>query len=330
MGTNRIRAIAGLTGLTAALVCVAARSSPPVDETAAAAAAAIPAPTAYTGYAGQSSPESELLHGSVGPKGQPASYYFSYGTTPSYGLQTPATAAGNGTNTVNVSVPVGGLAPDTTYHYQLVVTGPGGTALGADRTFTTAKLPLTLSLARVHSPVVYRAPFAIEGTLAGSENIGKVVVLQSDPYPYTSGFGTLAKAVTGPTGKFVIQVAGLSASAQLRVEAPASATAVSPVFEEDVTVSTYVHVRRLRHRRGYGIVWGTIAPSVAGATVAIERRAPGGRYVVAGGAAVLLGHGGGTHFAHLMRMRPGTYRVLVHVPRGALVSARSKPFRVRF
>ena len=64
----------------------------------------------------------------------PGMAYFEYGTTAGYGLATTAQPVAPG----EVEVPVTGLTPETTYHYQLV--GPGG--VGGDRTFTTTTNPL--------------------------------------------------------------------------------------------------------------------------------------------------------------------------------------------
>lgn len=68
-------------------------------------------------------------------------YHFEYGTTASYGQSTPAAnlPAGGGTPTVAASV--AGLQPQTTYHFQVVVTNSLGTAKGPDQTFTTLALP---------------------------------------------------------------------------------------------------------------------------------------------------------------------------------------------
>ncbi len=68
------------------------------------------------------------------------SYRFEYGTSLSYGSSTAeATLANPVHEEVPVNIPVGGLRPSTVYHYRVVVTAQrgGGTAFGADETFTT-------------------------------------------------------------------------------------------------------------------------------------------------------------------------------------------------
>lgn len=75
----------------------------------------------------------------VNPNGSATSYAFEYGTTTAYGVTAPATpediGAGNGF--VAVEQPIGGLAPNTTYHYRIVASSPAGTTRGPDRMLTT-------------------------------------------------------------------------------------------------------------------------------------------------------------------------------------------------
>ena len=53
--------------------------------------------------------------------------------------RTSAGGSSSGAAARSVSLPVGALTPDTTYHYRLVASGPDGTARGANATFRTAK-----------------------------------------------------------------------------------------------------------------------------------------------------------------------------------------------
>jgi len=98
------------------------------------------APLAAAAGSTSLSPASESLSGSVDPDGEPVSEcLFEYGPTMSYGSTVSCgVALGEGEAAVPVSVMVGGLKPNTEYHYRLVAVGPGGTSDGADGTFTTA------------------------------------------------------------------------------------------------------------------------------------------------------------------------------------------------
>ncbi len=81
------------------------------------------------------------LGGTVDPNGQPTTWYVEYGTTTGYGSKSPIGDAGAGTSPKAVSVVVGSLTAGRTYHFRLVATSAGGTALGADATFSTGHAP---------------------------------------------------------------------------------------------------------------------------------------------------------------------------------------------
>jgi hypothetical protein len=93
-----------------------------------------PAPGAATGAASQISDTAVRVNGAVSPHGQATTYFFQYGTTTAYGVQTRPFDGGSSTSTVAVHSVLGGLTPNTTYHYRLVAQGAGGTTYGTDHT----------------------------------------------------------------------------------------------------------------------------------------------------------------------------------------------------
>lgn len=95
-------------------------------------------PQAVTGGAIAVTGRSATLLGSVHAQGVPAMYYFQYGQTTAYGLQTQPAEAGSAPSPVEVSAPVTDLTPGRTYHYRLVASNALGTGYGEDRVFTTA------------------------------------------------------------------------------------------------------------------------------------------------------------------------------------------------
>jgi hypothetical protein len=107
---------------------------------AAVAAAASP-PTVGTGGQTHIADNSAVLHGTVNPNGSATTYYFQWGLTTAYGVNSVAHSAGHGTKAVAVSTTATGLIPGTVYHYRLVATNGAGTTVGADRTFKTAGNP---------------------------------------------------------------------------------------------------------------------------------------------------------------------------------------------
>ena len=96
------------------------------------------APVVTTGAAGGIGTKAATLNGTVGPSGVSTIYWFEYGTTTSYGLQTGSHGAGSGTSARPVSAHIAGLVAGTTYHYRLVAQNSAGTTDGLDQTFTTS------------------------------------------------------------------------------------------------------------------------------------------------------------------------------------------------
>jgi hypothetical protein len=131
-----------LTATAGILVALAVGASPAPPSVATAATGTTGAtgptmPAVTTGPAYQVRTTSAVLNGTVNPEGQPTTWFFQYGQSTAYGLQTGPGNAGSGTGSVAVHASVRGLVSHTTYHYRLVAQGPGGTAYGADATFNT-------------------------------------------------------------------------------------------------------------------------------------------------------------------------------------------------
>ena len=88
------------------------------------------------------------LQGTVNPNGNPTSFYFEYGATPSYGSATPAQDAGNGSNSVSLSAALTGLTSGQVYYYRAVASNSFGVAYGTDQNFFTGiPPPATITLA---------------------------------------------------------------------------------------------------------------------------------------------------------------------------------------
>ena len=100
-------------------------------------------PTVVTGSPSGVHPNSATLNATVNPNGtEVSSCQLEYGITPAYGSSAPCTPAPeSGSSPVAVSLPLTGLAANTTYHFRVVATNAGGTSVGSDQAFTTPLAP---------------------------------------------------------------------------------------------------------------------------------------------------------------------------------------------
>lgn len=292
------------------------------------AAAATSTPAVTTAGSSNATFSTVILSGFVNPRGLTTTFAFQYGTTSAYGGQTPLAPAGNGTITLKFSQTVTGLQPATVYHYRIVAINLAGTTFGKDRTFTTAKIPLSVQLVGAPNPVVFGNPFLVEGNLSGTGSANHPIALQANPFPYTAGFQTVGNPeLTNATGGFSFPFLGLLQNAQLRVVTVGNPLVISPVVTENVAVRVSFHARRTR-RRGYVRLYGDVTPAEVGALVGFQLLTPG-RSVNEGGTIVKAGTATVSTFSRTVRVRhPGLYRALIKISDGAHISNYSPPILV--
>ena len=104
-----------------------------------ASAPALAAPPAIEGESFSNvDSSSATLSATVNAGGSLSSYRFEYGTSVPYSAVTPTVSLGSASTGVSVLAQLGGLQPETVYHFRVVVTNAKSeTAPGADATFTT-------------------------------------------------------------------------------------------------------------------------------------------------------------------------------------------------
>jgi hypothetical protein len=251
---------------------------------AAPSAAVAATPSVSSGGAARVAPTTASFTGKVNPRGLSTSYYFQWGRTTGYGANTPATPVGNGTSTVTAVADVGGLTPDTVYHYRVVATNKDGTARGKDRSFRTKKQPLGLSLAATPNPVTFGDGMVLTGNLSGTGNAGETIVLRQNPFPFTQGLQPFGNPlVTDKAGNFSIAVLSVPLTTQYQASVSGKSVA-SPVLTVPVAVRVGSKTNHLSVRRGRKVRFtGSVRPARDGAQVAIQKLGRSGTWVTVAG-----------------------------------------------
>jgi hypothetical protein len=287
-------------------------------------------PAVSTGAVADLKSQSATLLGKVNASGARTTYYFQYGPTKRYGALTPTGVASARAGTINVTAALGGLAPFTTYHYRLVAKNRNGTTRGADRTFKTMRMPLGLALVAIPNPVALGAPTVLAGTLTGTGNVNRQVLLQSNPFPYTQGFLPTANVqLTNAAGQFAFPLLSVPINTQYRAVIADRPVIVSPIVSLGVAVRVGTNTSRTRVRTGRIVrFFGTVRPARPGAQFAVQVLRRGAWRTVAGG--FVRGTGGGvSRYSRRVRIRRGgQYRVFVAIS-GDFVSSAGRTVRIR-
>jgi hypothetical protein len=296
-----------------------------------ATASAASKPGARTGGATSITPSSATLHGRVDPNDADTTYFFQVGTTSLYGTDTAVTQAGSGRNPTAVIVPVGGLAPATTYHYRLVAQNRLGITKGADRTFKTRVQPLGVTLAANPNPTCPGCATTLAGQLTGTNNANRDVVLQSNPFPYLQGFLNYGNAqVTDAAGNFSFPVLAMPVTTQFRVVMAQRPEVASPI----VVVGAALRVRTAwkkvaRHRHSVTVRFrGGVLPQNDGGRVSIQKLRAGSWVEIASTRAYDAGSSKSRFRKRVRIYRSGQFRAVAEAL-GAYVSGGGRTVSIK-
>lgn len=287
-------------------------------------------PAVTTGGVADLTQSTATVLGKVNPSGARTTYYFQVGPTTRYGGVTPTRVAAAGAGTINVTGAITGLAPFTTYHYRLVAENRNGTTRGADRTFKTRRQPLGLALTATPSPVPFGRPVVLAGTLSGTGNANRRILLQSNPFPYTQGFApTTNVQLTNAAGQFAFPLLAVPINTQYRVVVPDKPEIASPIVSLGVAVRVSTNTSATRVRTGRRVrFFGTVRPARPGAQFAIQMLRGGAWRTLAGG--LVRGNAGGvSRYAKSVRIRRGgQYRVFIAIADGQFVASAGRTVKI--
>jgi hypothetical protein len=164
----------------------------------------VPAPEAFIAPPLQAGETSATLLGTVNPNdAQLGACVFEYGTSERYGQSAPCSSApvpAGGAQALTAQV--GGLTPNTLYHYRVVAVSLGGTRASADQTFITAinsNVPIVVPHPAIHgTPAVGSHLSCASGTPSGAAQLTFAWLRDLVPIPRaTSSAYTVAGTDSG-------------------------------------------------------------------------------------------------------------------------------------
>ena len=295
------------------------------------AAAEAARPGATTGGVSNVTFNSATLNGRVDPNRAETTFYFQFGTTRVAPTTSVAASAGAGRNARAVSVGVGELAPFTRYHYRIVAQNADGNRVGAWRTFRTRRQPLGVTLAATPNPIAPGASTTLAGQLTGTNNAGRDVVLQSNPFPYTQGFLNAANPqVTDPAGNFSFPVLSMPVTTQFRVVLAQRPEVASPIVVAGAALQVKTRTRKVeRHRHSVSVRFrGGVRPQNDGGRVSIQKFRNNVWQEIAHTRAKDAGSSKSRFRTRVRLFRSGLYRAVAEAE-GAYVTGAGRAIRIR-
>ena len=219
------------------------------------------APATATGAAQNVGADTALVTGSLDTHGRTTTWWFQYGTSTGYGKSTSSKSAGSKAGTQTVTSQLTGLQAGTTYHYRLVTKSDGGTAYGADATFTTEGVTLTV----VARQVIFGGRIRLSG-IVPTHQAGEQVAIYAQPYGGGS-FHSVTTVLSGVGGTWAY------------IAQPGIATAYEAIWRgvasQPISIGVHPHVAFSRAQNGKFLVRVAGARSFAGRIVQVQRRSEG-------------------------------------------------------
>jgi uncharacterized protein (TIGR02145 family) len=221
------------------------------------------------------SESSATLNGNVNPNGCPASWAFEYGTTTSYGnTANPTQNVVTGESSTDVSIALSSLTSNTTYHFRIKITGPGGTVYGEDLTFKTSLNLVAPSVPSVTATNIANTSVTLNASVNPNGSPAKVIFEYGTTFLYGSEIAATPDSVRGvvPTSA-TASLTGLTPGTlyHFRVKA---VSAGGTTNSDDATFTTTVTIPAVT----------TIIPSLISTTTA----ASGGNITDEGSASVIV------------------------------------------
>jgi trimeric autotransporter adhesin len=158
------------------------------------------APIATTLDASAITTSGATLNGTVNPNGNAVTARFVYGLTDTYGNNTDLVPFAPTNSAQPLTATIGGLLPNTVYHFRVVI---NGNITGADQTFRTATLP---TAAPTVTTSAASGTGATTATLNGTVNPNGLATTARFHYGTTTAYGSQTDIINIPAGSSAVPV----------------------------------------------------------------------------------------------------------------------------
>ena len=123
---------------------------------------------------------------------------------------------------------------------------------------------LGVTLGATPNPIAPGGATTLAGQLTGTNNAGRQIVLQGNPFPYLQGFVNVTNPqVTDAAGNFSLPLLSVRVTTQYRVQMPARPEVVSPIVVLGAAVQVRTDAKKVaRHRHSVSVRFrGSVSPA---------------------------------------------------------------------
>jgi hypothetical protein len=188
-----------------------------------------------------------------------------------------------------------------------------------------------VTLGATPNPIAPGGSTTLAGQLTGTNNAGRQVVLQSNPFPYLQGFVNVANPqVTDAAGNFSFPVLSVPVTTQFRVQMPAKPAVVSPIVVLGAALQVRTDAKKVaRHRHSVSVRFhGSVAPQNDGGRVSIQKLRAGTWTETAHTRAKDDGASKSSYRTRVRIFRSGEFRVVAEAE-GQYVSGAGRPIALK-
>ena len=276
---------------------------------------------------------SARLTARVTPNRAATAWHVEWGTSTSFGNQTPdqTLQPGSGGGVV-VSTALDGLPSYTKIYWRVVATNAAGVKRSGTASFTTLRALTGVSLSLFPDATDWGGTVSISGRVDGAGVNGLTVALEQNSFPFDVGFHEVATARTGRTGEFRFSARPVFIATRYRAVTRTTLPATSPEISALARVRASLH--RARKTRRFVRLAGTANPGVPNGRARLQRRTRRGGWALVRAKQVSTPSSNASAYRFKVRRlrRPAVYRVAVAardggahldgVSRGVLVGKR--------